>query len=93
MSRSLPTPFPLSPASSGDRAALRHADADTMEGANTVGRTIAELEILLTPLLAGEISRNDLEIRRWPLRQTMGFILVSCGVFWTAAALAAWSFL
>ena len=93
MSQSLPAPFSIQPVTAGDRTALRQADADTMDGTNTVGRTIAELEILLTPLLSGETAHNDLEIRRWPLRQTMAFILVSCGVFWMAAAFAAWSIL
>ena len=93
MPQSLTTPFSIEPAKAGDRTALRQADAETMDGANTVGRTIAELELLLTPLLSGEIARRDLEIRRWPLRQTVAFIVASCGVFWMAAAFAAWSFL
>jgi hypothetical protein len=93
MSQSLPAPFPIQPAAAGDRAALRQADAEMMDGTNAVGRTIAELEILLTPLLAGETAHSNLEIRRWPLRQTMALILVSCGVFWMAAAYAVWSIL
>lgn len=64
--------------------ALRTAD-------NPVGRTVAELEMMLSPLLAGHAS--EAEPRIWPMGRTVAFILLSCGLFWTGAILAVWSWL
>ncbi len=69
--------------------------ADTLRTAdNPVGRTVAELEILLAPLLAGHEPQAQLDrTARWPMGKTIGFILLSCGLFWTGAAFAVWSWL
>ncbi len=93
MPQSLSKPYAIELAPTGERMMLRTADATSGSGENTVGRTLAELEILLSPLLAGDAAREDRNIRHWPLRQTVGFIVASCGLFWVAAALAAWSLL
>jgi hypothetical protein len=91
MPQPLPSPLP-------DRAAdfaptfvdvpraelLRTAD-------NPVGRTVAELEMMLAPLLAGH--EAEAEARVWPMGRTIAFILLSCGLFWTGAVLAVWSWL
>jgi hypothetical protein len=91
MPQPLPSPLP-------DRAAhfaptfvdvpraelLRTAD-------NPVGRTVAELEMMLAPLLAGQEAE---EVgRRWPVGQTIAFVIASCGLFWAGAAFAIWSWL
>jgi hypothetical protein len=58
---------------------------------NPVGRTVAELEMMLAPLLTGH--DFEPETRTWPMGRTIGFILLSCGLFWTGAILAVWSWL
>ncbi len=78
---------------SGSPAGIRtDASALGAEPVNPVGRTVAELELLLTPLLQGEAS-DDKEKRSWPVGQTIGFIVFSCGLFWATAAYVAWSLL
>ena len=64
-----------------------------VESSNPVGRTITDLEVLLGPLMRRDATHAEDQERSWPIGQTIAFIVVSCGLFWTAAIIAAWSWL
>lgn len=88
MPQSLPANYP--DRTQDLRQALGVVGVDALQVAdNPVGRTVAELELMLAPLLHGE----EADERRWPPSRTMTFILLSCGLFWTGAFFAVWSWL
>jgi hypothetical protein len=94
MPQTLPSAFPERPAEFGPTF-VDVPRTDTLRTAdNPVGRTVAELEMMLAPLLAGHDGDAELDGPHiWPMGRTILFILLSCGLFWTGAVLAVWSWL
>lgn len=93
MPQTLSTRFSAGSTTIGDPSSIGPPNAVlSTEAVNNVGRTMAELEILLAPLITGD-DAHDTKLRKWRLGQTAAFIIASCGLFWAAAGFVAWALL